>query len=304
MLSSCRNALFMRSALAALPARAAAASGPSSQLRPIASAGRPTTPRLPRLTCHLHASAACLAGPPRSPRSKIKVNPLTLRNGDIPHRSVQIVDEETNQLSEPVLLYQVLETFDHETHALKLVSEDPPVAKIVNIVEDRRKEREHDARLKLAKRLAVEDKELQVGWHGAPSDMQHKLQTARAIVEKGDRVHLVFANRVSGGGKRPKFVPDERKAQIISLFEDGMSDVASKWKEDERTKGLWVMYWHPQSSISTEVRAKVVDSIVDGKRRKEEQKEARRLKQEERVRKAKERQAEDKAKAAEVWGDV
>lgn len=262
---------------------------------------RPTPPQTtttPRLSANLHSAAVCLHArtTAASSRTKIKVNPLTLRNGDIPHRIVQVVNED-GHLSEPTQLRALLDQFDQNTHMLKLVAADPPVVKIVNIEEDKRKEREHEARIKLSKRLSVEDKELQVGWHGEISDLQTKINTARHIIEKGDRVHIVFANRVSGAGRR-KIVPDERKAEIINLFEEGMSDVASKWKEDQRTKGLWISYWQPLSTISTEVRAKVVESLVDSKKRKEEQKEARRLKEEERLRKAKQRQAEEAAKAA------
>jgi translation initiation factor IF-3 len=227
-------------------------------------------------------------------RDAAPVDPLTTRNWEIPFETVQLVGED-KKLSEPLPLQPILESIDMATESVICVQAEPPVVKIVNNADEKRKERERDERIRLSKRLAIDDKELQMGWGAADGDVQHKIDTAVDLLKKGDRVHIVFALRASSGGKKQR-VPDERKMQILEMFEEGVADVAKKWKDDEQSRGLWIQHWTPKESVITEARAKIVVGGVEKRKVRDERKEARRLKEEERARKAKERQEAELAK--------
>lgn len=222
-------------------------------------------------------------------REEPAVDPLSTRNYDIPFKLVHLVGQD-NKLSDLTPLRPIVDSINTRTDSVIVVQAKPPIVKIINNAEEQQKERERQEKIKLSRRLAVEDKELQMGWGAADGDVQHKIETARGLLEKGDRVHVVFALRASAGGKKQR-IPDERRMQILEMFEEGVADVATKWKEDEQSRGLWIQHWTPKSSIATEARAKLLEETVSKKKARDEKKEARRLKEEERLRKAKERQA-------------
>ncbi|BEI94601.1 uncharacterized protein CcaverHIS019_0701730 [Cutaneotrichosporon cavernicola] len=222
------------------------------------------------------------------------IDPILSRNHDIPFEMVQLVGED-KKLSELLPLAPIIDSIDLSTESIICVQVDPPVVKIVNNAEEKRKEREHDEKVRLSKRLAVDDKELQMGWGAADGDVLHKIDTAVDLLKKGDRVHIVFALRSNSGGKKQR-IPDERKMKILEMFEEGVADVAKRWKDDEQSRGLWIQHWTPKESVITEARAKIVVGGVEKRKARDERKEARRLKEEERARKSKERQAQEMAK--------
>jgi translation initiation factor IF-3 len=211
------------------------------------------------------------------------------RNHDIPFQTVQLVDPATNKLDEPQSKSSILRNMDFSQEALVVVQADPPIVKIINLEEERHAKREFDARAKLQRKTSMEDKELQVPWNAAPSDMQHKINTARNILEKGDRVHLIFATR-SGAGLKNK-ITEEQRLEIVKNFDVQLGMSAKKWKADDQTRGMWICYWQPLPSIQAEHRTKVVGVESDKKRIRDEKKEARRIKEAERLRKAEERKA-------------
>ncbi|TXT09113.1 hypothetical protein VHUM_02587 [Vanrija humicola] len=244
----------------------------------------------------VHTPAGKPQGPPRQqrpgqqPERQLSESELLeLRNDEIPFAKVQLVDED-NKLGDPTSLKLILKTFDPTVDFLKLVQISPPIVKIINIEEDKARQREYEARVRLSRRMAIEDKELQVPWHAAVGDLQHKAATARSLIEKGDRVQLVFARRA--GGSKTRWVSDEEKEQIVALFADTLSPVATRWKPDDRSrKAIWVSYWQPLESIRTEVRQKVLEGIVDKRKEAIDKKEERRLREQEKRRKAAERAA-------------
>ncbi|WOO78558.1 uncharacterized protein LOC62_02G002105 [Vanrija pseudolonga] len=207
----------------------------------------------------------------------------------IPFAKVQLVDED-NKLGDPTSLKLILKTFDPKVDYLKLVQLEPPVVKIINIEEEKTREREYEARVRLSRRIAIEDKELQVPWHAAIGDLQHKAKTARSLIEKGDRVQLVFARRAGAG--KTRWITDAEKEEIVALFADALSPVATRWKEDDRSrKVIWVSYWKPLESISAGVRQKIMDGIVEKRQETIDKKEERRIRQQDKERRAAERRA-------------
>ncbi|OCF37469.1 hypothetical protein I316_00593 [Kwoniella heveanensis BCC8398] len=230
----------------------------------------------------------------------LNVHPLSFRDADIPYRTVRLVDPTTNHLLDPQPLRSILASYNQATHTLVLVSVDnkaAPIVKLVDKVEERRKERESEDKAKLRRKMALEEKEVQVSWQSAQGDIKHKLDLAKSLLEKGDsRVQVVFANR-----KRGENVPDPKKVEIIASFDQVLGEVGNKWKDDSRSRGLWVLYYNPLESARSQVQSKVRQAENDKRKEKEEKKEARRRKEEERRAKAEARaKAEEEQLAAEA----
>jgi len=119
--------------------------------------------------------------------------------------------------------------------------------------------------------------------------LSHKLSSARHILEKGDRVQLVFASRKGGGGKSSEGskITEGKKKEIVAMFEEGLAELGSKWREDNHEKGLWISHWQPRNEIRQAVKGKVLDKEVIKRQERDEKREARRRKQEERLLKIK-----------------
>lgn len=200
----------------------------------------------------------------------------------VTHRIVQLVDPETNALREPQPLHSI--KYDKTTHDLRHVSDSPPIVKLVSLLEEAEKARLLEVKLKLNRKTAFEDKEVQVSWNSADGDLRHKLDIARGFLERGDRVHMVFAPKGTGAGVAE--VAAARKDEMMAFFEHGMEDLGMRWRDELRTKTSVVVYWQASNQVRQEKKIKVNEAELAKRRLKEEKKEARRLKEEERKRKA------------------
>lgn len=189
------------------------------------------------------------------------------------------------------------------------VSVDPPVVRILDNAAEREKARHAEARLKLTRKAAAEDKEVQVSWGSAVGDLKHKAALARGILERGDRATIIFAAKSGGAGisytgtgeEGAAPAKREQKERVIAVFEEALEDIGMKWTDDEVRKGALVQRWQPEKKVRAEIRQKVQNEEVEKKRDKEEKKEARRKKEVERKRRAEEKQRE--AKEALARGD-
>lgn len=240
-----------------------------------------------------HAKKAfMLPGQTAASRRDLRKAEVGATNMDIPFDQVHVVDAETENLGPIRPLKEVVDSISPDTHAVRLVRLTPPVVRIIDLEAEKVKERERFARQKLSRRLAVEDKEIQVGWHSAPADMQHKARIARQTLEKGDRVHVIFATRVGGS---QSMVSAQKKAEVVALFDETLEEVGDKWKDDERVKGLWVLYYQPKVQIREAAKERLVEKEAKKKKNADVEKEARRKKQQEREKRAHERIKEDLA---------
>ncbi|WWC67759.1 uncharacterized protein I206_101671 [Kwoniella pini CBS 10737] len=213
---------------------------------------------------------------------------VSFRDGAIPYRTVQLVDPETNHLLEPQTLRSILSTYDQNTHTLVLVNieKEIPIVKLINKVEERQKERESEEKARLKKRMSIEEKEVQISWQSAQGDLLHKLNLAKSLLEKGDRVQVVFANR-----KRGENIGENKKQEIISTFHEELEQIGKKWKDDEIKGSIHVLFYNPLETTRNQVQNKVKDQENAKRKEKEEKKEARRRKEEERRAKAEARNA-------------
>lgn len=203
----------------------------------------------------------------------------------ITHRVVQLVDPSTNTLTEPQPLHSI--QFDRSTHELRLVSDSPPVVKLISLAEEAEKAKQLEVKLKLNRKTAFEDKEVQISWNSADGDLKHKLDVARGFLERGDRVHMVFAPKGTGAGV-PE-ISQARKDEMLAYFEHGMEDLGMRWRDELKTKTSVVVYWQANSAVRQEKKMKVNEAELAKRKIKDEKKEARRLKEEERKRKAAEK---------------
>lgn len=117
--------------------------------------------------------------------------------------------------------------------------------------EERDREKEKEEKSKVKRKISMEEKEVQVSWQSAKGDLGHKLEMAKGILEKGDRVQVVFANR-----RRAEAVNERQKEEIVAMFEGTLEEVGKKWKEDDKNRGLWVLYYNPLDSVRQEVEKK------------------------------------------------
>lgn len=201
------------------------------------------------------------------------------RDSNIPFNAVQLVSQTDNSLSEPQPLRRLLTTYDPSTHALILVSSDPPVVKLVDKAIEAARTREAEARESIRRRTAAEEKEVQVSWGSASGDIGHKIALAKSLLERGDRVKLLFAPRQ--GERKDKTTPEAKKG-IVQDFEEALEEVGRRWKEDTVKGKMVTCFWEAEGSVKEVVKAKVIEGEVEKRREREEKKEARRKKDEER----------------------
>lgn len=129
-------------------------------------------------------------------------------NEEITARILQLVDPDTQKLSEPVTRYDVLRDLDQRTHRLvQLTPDDPgnrhfvPVCKIVS----KKEAYEHDKKKKSAqkevKQAAAKErsvKTLELNWAIDGNDLAHRLEKVRGFLEEGRRVEVVLASKKRG----------------------------------------------------------------------------------------------------------
>lgn len=230
----------------------------------------------------------------RPPQSPLNTTPHLLaintnlppRDDQIPYQVVQLVSPTDNSLAPPQPLRHLLTSYDPRTHSLILVSIDPPVVKLIDKSLEAQRSREAHARESIRQRTVAEEKEVQVSWGSASGDLGHKIALARSLLEKGDRVRLVFAPRQ--GGKRDK-TGEDVKERILRDFEEALMEVGKKWKEDTEKGKMVSCFWEAEGAVKEVVKAKVMKGEVEKRMEKEERREARRKKDEQRRLKGEER---------------
>jgi translation initiation factor IF-3 len=242
---------------------------------------QPAIPRLLSSTKRQIASTSFRLARPNPKHVQAPPPPTFTTGHRIPHRTVQLVDPKSNQLLEPAPLQSI--KYDKTTHELRLVSDSPPVVKLIDRAEEAEKAKLLEIKLKMNRKTAFEEKEVQISWASADGDLQHKLDVAKGFLERGDRVNLVFAPKASG---TPTEISQSRKEDMIAFFESGMQEYGTTWRDRETTKTTDVIYWQAKSDIMKEKKVKVSEAELEKKRLKDEKKEARRRKEEERKLKA------------------
>jgi hypothetical protein len=155
------------------------------------------------------------------------------KNHHIEHEIVQILDSEGN-LSDHQTLSSILASVNLDTHVVRLVSPFPPTVVIASKIEEKMRRLEKKAGKKLVEeRRKLVIKERQLTWVTSGPDLQHKLQSIRDDLEKGNaRLDIQFLPKF--GVPNPSLPEmNERLDDVIAMFED----VANEWKDRTFSKG-------------------------------------------------------------------
>jgi translation initiation factor IF-3 len=197
---------------------------------------------------------------PFGPRFASELKDTPLINNDIPYTYVRVVDPETRKPLPPRPLAEVVDNLPTDvqpkqgggppkifvTQFAQLVappSEATNGYALVKLV-DRREAaaREKTQRLKAqASRKASEEKEIQFAWSIGAADVQHKLRRARQELERGVRVQLVFARKVSGGSGRDSGTRTKQNGLVAQVVEE-LTDVAREWRMRDERRNMVVVY--------------------------------------------------------------
>lgn len=210
------------------------------------------------------------------------------RDATIPHRVVQLVSATDNSLGPPVDLASILSSYNPQTHTLTLVSQDPPIVKLVEKREAQLKMKATEDKARKRRARAMETSELQVSWESARGDMEHKVALARGILERGDRLELVFAHKkgARGQGLLAGAKLEAARQAALELFETELESVGKQWKDPLVTQSMTALYYEPSKDLRDEVIRRADEADDEKAREKERKKEERRKKEEERAKKA------------------
>ena len=165
-------------------------------------------------------------------------------NEKIPYRLVRVVDPDTEKLSpNKELLHNLLASLDLKKWIVELVSERPePIVRISDRKELFQKQKEQRKAAKKGLKSGEAPKEIQLTWGTASGDITHKLAKARAHLEKGYKVDVVFAHKK--GQELPGRKEMQTRAQeIVSALED----IAKEWKSREVTPTMTAMFFQGKS---------------------------------------------------------
>ncbi|WWC87078.1 uncharacterized protein L201_001964 [Kwoniella dendrophila CBS 6074] len=269
----------------------------STSRLPITPARAPLLPSFSvRQTRQASSSTFGLRAPPP------EAHPLSYKDSSIPYKTVQLVDPETNHLLEPQSLRSILNSYDQSTHTLILVNlgnpndkQSIPIVKLINKIEERKKERNSEEKSKLKKKLNLNEKEIQISWQSELGDLKNKLNLSKNILEKGEsKLQIIFANR-----KKSENVSESKKQDIIKMFNDELIDhFGKKSKDDEKNlkNGLYTLHFIPLDNVRNEIQSKIKDQQSIKQLEKQQKKEERRKKEEERRLKADAKFAAEQAK--------
>ncbi|KAI5122170.1 hypothetical protein M0805_007068 [Coniferiporia weirii] len=156
------------------------------------------------------------------------------RNEEIKYKFVQCVDPETDKLTPVEPLAAVLARTNRKTHFIELVQLDPPVVKAQHIQEFREAQKAIRAKRRATK---VEQKEVQMTWNVAQTDLAHKLKKARDQLLRGNLVDVAFAPKAN------QLLPHRR--DMLSKLEqvmDTLGDIAMERREWTLERGIGVVY--------------------------------------------------------------
>ncbi|KAH6896463.1 hypothetical protein BKA70DRAFT_1316531 [Coprinopsis sp. MPI-PUGE-AT-0042] len=154
-------------------------------------------------------------------------------------------------------LDEIIESVDPNEFAVELVSEDPPVVKLVNLEKARLETLM--ARQKSKKGAGQRDlhKEVQLTWSMAEADETHKLLKARQELEKGNRVDLVYSPK-KGTKPPPKLEIQFKIKEIMQKFED----VAKEAKPATFDYRMGVLHLQPKHKVSMKLDPEQLKDVV------------------------------------------
>ena len=160
----------------------------------------------------------------------------------------RLVDPETNKLGPLLKVKDLLEEIQNDKErrrwqSIELVSEAPePIIKFVDKRAEFRAKKEQQQQKKQAKLEGkvvgtAQEKEIQMTWGVAPSDLHHKLRKAREVLQQGHRVSIVFAPKKG----QPLPTPAQRLQKVDEAMQH-LAEVGKEWKTPEIRGSMTIIY--------------------------------------------------------------
>lgn len=229
-----------------------AIAGPSRLAQSLQSSIRTQAPGIPSFTLstRLNSSAYSALGavtPVKRPEKRF-IREKEIANEGIPFKTVQVVDPETNTLSPPTPLAQLLDAISSKRHKLSyvLVSKpgEDPVVKLLNL-------REEAARLKTLKTSAspskknrmlseTECKIVQVTWSTEAADLRHKVDQAKAELQKRQPVRIMLAPK-----RRVRLPPEPMRREMTHEIMELMKEQCSGETKVDRKGSVTTLFFRP-----------------------------------------------------------
>jgi len=163
-----------------------------------------------------------------------------LRNNEIKIPLVHLVDPESQKLRDLAPIADVISSISLRDYYVELVSQGPPIVRIVNRKVALAAKKAQQARVKKTK---VENKEVQMTWNVADTDIVHKLRKAREHLSAGNLVDVAFAPKA----RQPVLKPPEM-VKKLDLVCEMLKDVAEERQPRTFERNVGVVYLRPLSA--------------------------------------------------------
>lgn len=165
-----------------------------------------------------------------APRARVIEKSSLIKDEEIPHRTVVLVDPTSNVLQQPKLLNDILASLDRTKFSLLLVdpNHDPPICKLLDKKAEYAKAQAKKAAKKDAPSLAPgtpvkakagPPREVQVTWGVTEHDLGHKLAKAKQFLDKGSRVTVVIAVK-----KGSEAIGAQAKSKVIDHVKTALAE--------------------------------------------------------------------------------
>ncbi|GAA6014043.1 hypothetical protein JCM10207_000217 [Rhodosporidiobolus poonsookiae] len=171
-----------------------------------------------------------------------------LRDEDIPHRTVVLVDPESKALLPPSTLSSLLASLDRTRYALQLAdaSHDPPICRLIDKKGEydrarEKKQAQQDKAKSPTSAASAPPREVHFTWGVSAHDLQHKLKKGREFLEKGGRV-LVCLGDKPGTKVRAS---GEVRGKVIREVQDALEGLGTLSGRPANKQGLTVLEFKP-----------------------------------------------------------
>ena len=174
----------------------------------------------------------------------------------IPTRWVVVKDTATNQISNPTLLSALLADTDRSLNCVLLLSKDGPqpdtaVVQVISRSELLQQKREHEEKLKeLAKaKRAQKQKQIELNWAIAETDLALKLKQFEAFLKKGKSVEVLLANK-----KRQRVATQqEAEGTLLKVRERAAEMGATEGKGEGKLGQMMTLVYKSAGRVQHEV---------------------------------------------------
>ncbi|GJN88992.1 hypothetical protein Rhopal_001963-T1 [Rhodotorula paludigena] len=183
--------------------------------------------------------------PPR-PATAAAKGSRVVKDEDIPHEVVVLVDPASKSLLPPSTLSSLLASLDRTRFAIQLVdaAHDPPICRILDKKEQYERERERKVRAQERAKegtgavpTAGPPKEVHLTWGVSAHDLEHKLKKGREILTKGGRVLVCLADKKRATVK----VSHEVRQSVIRQVDTALQDVGELKGRPANRDGMVVL---------------------------------------------------------------